>query len=333
MTSTSFTQEVDLEIELPHRVSQLWEKGLFQSFFGVSAAKIHYAAILQEDEQNPCLIIVPGRSESYLKYKELAYDLHAQRFNVFIIDHRGQGLSDRLLTNVDKGYVESFQDYVDDLAYFIENIIPTLCKAKPYILAHSMGGAIATRYMQDFPDAIKAAVIASPMLGFNSGPLPQFFVKALIASQIKLNQLFNQEPWYFLGQKNYSPVAFKRNKLSHSANRYQITDKLYKHKKSIQLGGVTGHWLTESLLAQEKIFEELDKLDTPILLLQSGSDSIVCQQAQYDFCRKLNKLQAISCPGGIPFTINNAYHELFFEVDEYRNLALNKTLAWFKKHK
>ncbi len=333
MTSSSFTQELDLKKELPHRISQLWQQGIFQSFAGVSAAEIHYAAILQEDEQTPCLVIVPGRSESYLKYQELAFDLHAQRFNVFIIDHRGQGLSDRLLTNADKGYVNSFQDYVDDLAYFIKNIIPPLCKAKPYILAHSMGGAIATRYMQDFPDAIKAAVIASPMLGFNSGPIPQFLIKPLITSQIKLNQFFNQEPWYFLGQKNYRPVAFKRNKLTHSANRYQIIDQLYRNNKSIQLGGVTGHWLTESVLAQEKIFQELNKLKTPILLLQSGSDSIVCRQAQYNFCQKLNKLQTISCPGGKPFTINNAYHELFFEVDKYRNLALNKTLAWFEKHK
>ncbi len=333
MISAPFTQETDLKGKLPKQVSKLWRRGIFKSFSGISGTKVHYAAILQENSGAPCLIVVPGRSESYLKYQELTFDLHSQGYNIFIIDHRGQGLSDRLLSNMNKGYVASFQDYVDDLTYFIENIVQPHCTAKPYILAHSMGGAIATRYMQEFPRTIKAAIISSPMLGFNSGVFPHFFIKGLIAAQIKLNQLFKQEPWYFLGQSDYNSIDFTRNKLSHSVNRYQIFSDLYKKNQAIQLGGVTGHWLAQSLKAQQKIFQNLAKLETPILLLKAGSDSIVCQQAQDDFCLQLNKLKPLSCPNGKPFTIANAYHELFFEVDEYRNLALEQTLIWFEQHK
>ena len=149
-------------------VEGFWQQGLFNSFEGVKCVDIHYAVFTQKNSNSPALIIVPGRSESYLKYQELAFNFYQQGYNVFIIDHRGQGLSGRLLKNPNKGYVEDFQDYVDDLHYFIESVVVKHCAAKPFLLAHSMGGAIAARFMQDSPDAIKAAVISSPMLGFNS---------------------------------------------------------------------------------------------------------------------------------------------------------------------
>ena len=160
-------------------------KVFLASFKGIKDIEIHYALFTHKSCDSPALVIVPGRSESYLKYRELALDLYSQGFSIFIIDHRGQGLSGRLLANKNKGYVEYFQDYVDDFRYFIENIVTMYCSSKPFILAHSMGGAIATRFMQDSPNAIKAAVISSPMLGFNSGLLPQAIAKTLIKVRLK----------------------------------------------------------------------------------------------------------------------------------------------------
>ncbi len=332
MKLSPFTQEESLT-ESPHlKMKQRWQQGLFDSFSGVSGVSVHYAALIQNQNNTPCLVIVPGRSESYLKYQELAFDLYSQGYNIFIIDHRGQGLSDRLLPNPNKGYVKAFQDYVDDLAYLINNVVTKHCSTKPYILAHSMGAAIATRFMQESPDAIKAAVISSPMLGFNTGPIPKVIVKVLIAFQLKLNKLVSKTPWYFSGQKNYRTFNFESNKLSHSAKRYKIFQQLYQANKAIQLGGVTSHWLSQCIKAQKKIFANLSKLDTPILLLQAGSDSVVCLQAQNDFCRQLHALKPGSCPGGSPTKIDNAYHELFFEIDSVRNSALEQALTWFKQH-
>ena len=86
MISAPFTQEADIKGKLPKQVSKLWRRGIFKSFSGISSTKVHYAAILQENSGAPCLIVVPGRSESYLKYQELTFDLHSQGYNIFIID-------------------------------------------------------------------------------------------------------------------------------------------------------------------------------------------------------------------------------------------------------
>jgi len=317
---------------LPDELTRFWNKGVFNSFARADEISIHYAQFMQEKSGFPTIVVVPGRCESYLKYQELTFDLYQQGYNIFIIDHRGQGLSGRLLPNFHKGYVNKFQDYVEDLQYFIEQIVTRHSSEKPYLLAHSMGGAIATRFMQDSPNAIKAAVISSPMLGFNSGLLPQNIAKALISAKLFVNNITRNNPWYFFGQKNYSAIRFEDNKLTHSSSRYQHFIELYKDNKAIQLGGVTSHWLAESIIAQNEIFAKLLQLKTPILLLQAGGDTVVCQQAQNDFCQQLHAIHPQSCPNGLPNRIDDAFHELFFEIDDYRNRAINQSITWFQQH-
>ncbi len=327
-----FNQEQNLVGMLSDEITSFWQQGLFDSFKGIDEVEIHYAQFIQTLSTSATIVVVPGRCESYLKYQELALNLFQQGFNIFIIDHRGQGLSERLLPNSDKGYVTRFQDYVDDLQYFIENIVNQQCPDKPYLLAHSMGGTIATRFMQDSPYAIKAAVISSPMLGFYSAWLPNSIAKTLVTIKLKLNNVVSRTPWYFIGQKGYSPAKFADNKLTHSTQRYFDFVSLYKNNKSIQLGGVTTHWLAQGIAAQKEIFTKIPSLQTPILLLQAGSDTVVCQQAQNDFCQKLHRLKPQSCPNGLPSKIDHAYHELFFETDNYRDQAIAKSITWFKSH-
>ncbi|MCW8831920.1 MAG: alpha/beta fold hydrolase [Colwellia sp.] len=331
-----FTTEKQLAKDYTGKINTFWQQGSFSSFTGVNNTRINYATFIQKEaapsQENKCLVIVSGRSESYLKYQELSFDLFARGYSVFLIDHRGQGLSERALNNPHKGYVEDFQYYVDDLAYFIENIVSQHCQRKPYILAHSMGGAIAARYLQDFPDSIQAAVLSSPMLGFNGGGVPEFIAQSVIKTTAQLNQWLDDSPWYFIGHKDFAHTGFANNPLMHSAVRYQIFTELYQNTPAIQLGGVTTKWLTESLAALEKLFANIDSISTPTLVLQAGDDKIVSNQAQNDFCQQLHSLHPQSCPDGKPTVIAGAYHELFFERDIYRNQALTAVINWFEQH-
>ena len=326
-----YMQEQDLTPNMPKVVSDFWETGYFSHFFAFDDIRINYAQFIH-DQYSECLVIVPGRSETYLKYQELSYDLFQQGYNIFLLDHRGQGLSERLVNNHHKGYVDNFSDYVNDLDNFIETVVTKSCNSRPYLLAHSMGGAIATRYMQQKPEKIKAAVLSSPMLGFNSGPVPTFIAKTLILATDTINRIVSDEPWYFVGQKNYQTTPFSENKLSHSTIRYQHFVQLYKEKPEVQLGGVTVHWLSEGIKAQQKIFSQLVQLTTPISVLQAGEDSIIDNQAQDEFCLQLNMKQPQSCVDGKPVIIKGAYHELFIESDAMRQQALEEILRWFKQH-
>ena len=333
--NNKFTTESQLEEKYVNEIAHFWQQGNFSSFSGVDNVRINYASFINNIENRPakCLIISSGRSESYLKYKELSYDLFNHGYSVFLIDHRGQGLSQRLLTDSHKGHVDSFQYYVDDFKTFIDDIVMPHCQeSKPYLLAHSMGSAIAARYMQDYPDRIQAAVLSSPMLGFNSGSVPEFIAESVLKVSAQLNQWFDENPWYFLGHKDFTQHDFSKNNLMHSPLRYQLFTQLYADTPEIQLGGVTVKWLTESQAALEKIFNSIDKITTPTLVLQAGEDSIIKNQAQDEFCQQLQKLHPHSCPDGKPLVITGAYHELFFESDVYREQALNTVIEWFELH-
>jgi len=342
LSANSFTTEEQLATRYTSEIATFWQQGEFSSFSGVNDIRINYALFNHNDLDKKCLVISSGRSEGYLKYKELSYDLFKLGFNVFLIDHRGQGLSERLLENSHKGYVDKFQYYVDDLSTFIDSVVKPNCALKgntnkPYLLAHSMGGAIAARYLQEHPKTIQAAVLSSPMLGFNSVGIPNVIATSLIKVANQVNQWVGGDSWYFIGQADYVPnvdaaTAFTDNPLMQSPLRFQHFYQTYHDTPALQLGGVTVKWLAESLTALDTIFTKLDKITTPTLVLQAGDDSIVSNEAQNDFCQQLHQLHSKSCPNGKPVVVEEAYHELFFEKDSYRQQALTATIKWFEEH-
>jgi len=332
-----FTQENHLN-ELNSSIENFWQQGTFNHFIGVNNVKISFATF-NSPKHTKCLIIAPGRSETYLKYKELSYDFFLKGFNIYIIDHRGQGLSQRMLSNPNKGYVDKFDDYADDLHHFIESIVKPDCqqntstqKSSLYLLSHSMGGAITVRYLQKYPNQLSAVVLSSPMIAFNNGGLPNWLSNSVIKSGNKINQWFSTKQWYFFGQKDFQVTDFIGNPLSHSQVRFQRFMDLYQAESKIQLGGVTVHWLQQAVLTTDNIFANLALIKVPLLVIQSGADSIVDNQAQNKFCMQLHQLNKQSCPEGKPVVIDDAYHELFVESDKYREKALSSVLNWFNSH-
>ncbi|MDT0603778.1 alpha/beta fold hydrolase [Thalassotalea castellviae] len=325
----AFTQEDKLSKLLTTDIADFWRTGHFSSFQGIDNKRINYASFIADQPIN-CLIISPGRSESYLKYQELVFDLARLNMSIFVIDHRGQGLSERLLHNPHKGYVNKFDDYTDDLHTFIETVVNPHCATNkpPLLLAHSMGGAIATRLIQKYAQSVKAVLLSSPMIAINKGGLPEWVAKSLITTGNILNTLISDQAWYFLGQGDYQAKDFASNHLMHSQIRYQTFIDLYQAQPELQLGGVTFNWLKQAVLVQQKIFADLDKISTPITIMQAGNDTIVDNSAQNKFCQQLNQYTPSLCQQSQPYVIEGAKHELLFESDKYRNQALAFIENW-----
>ena len=331
-----FSQEPTFKEHIKNVVEKWWQQISLGEFTGVHNIRINYAFFYQEENQRD-LVISPGRCESFLKYKELCYDFSQQGYNIYILDHRGQGTSQRILSNKHKGYVQKFDHYAQDLYTFIDTVVisnksSNLSTKPPYLLAHSMGGAIALRMLELYPNSIQAALLSSPMLAINSGNIPPWLAKYLTKSAQYINKLIGKEPWYFLGQKDYQAILFSNNNLMQSEIRYQHFIELYQTQPEIQLGGVTIHWLNEAIKAKGAIFKSIRNIKTPIRILQAGNDTIVDNNAQIAFCKRLHQLNNQYCPDSQPLVINNARHELLFEQDQYRNEALNYCLEWFDRN-
>ncbi len=134
-------------------------------FTGVDGIRLKAVSYSHADSAKALVVLVNGRAESYLEYGELVYDLYQRGFDVVSFDHRGQGLSERMVKDSQMSYVREFPDYVHDFSHFMNEVSfrhdPTIPKV---LLAHSMGGLVASQFIVKHPDAFKSAVLSSPMV-------------------------------------------------------------------------------------------------------------------------------------------------------------------------
>lgn len=302
-------------------VQPFWKQNVVNGYLsGNKGIQIAYAYVI-----NPApvgsIAISSGRIESLIKYKELVFNLYNAGYSVFIHDHRGQGLSQRLTTNPHQGHIESFEDYVDDFKLFYDMVIDKYSERKPYLLCHSMGGAIGALYLLKYPIDFAKCALSAPMFGIKPS-LPDWFARMLIHSHIGVNRLISQSPWYFLGQGNYQSVAFADNVLTHSKARYELFRQEYQNQPDVQLGGVTNSWLCAALDAMQNIYQNAKKISIPILLLRAEEDSVVCNVKQQQVAAEIPNCHTLVLPA--------ARHELLMETDDIRDQCLREIFAFYQ---
>lgn len=328
-TPYKLTCEAGLSESFEQKIEPFWQEHVVQACFDSDDnIRIHYCYCLHP-QAKATIVLSPGRTESYMKYQEFIFDLFQNGFSVFAIDHRGQGLSDRLIEHPQKGYVDDFQHYVDDLHYFYHHVVTKRSPGPFCLVGHSMGGAIATLYLEQNPEDFVAAAMSAPLYGFRPGPLPLVISKWLIRGLIAIKSIFRRSKDYFYGQMDYVPLPFEENELTHSRPRYEHFRNQYNGQAELRLGGITFHWLSTSLRAMEHLFNNIHKLKTPMLLIQSCDDPIVNQNEQTRFFKKLEKLG--NCSDLRKVELHGARHEVFFESDLMRTRAMHNLIEFFER--
>lgn len=286
------------------------------SFLGRDGVAIAYGKYEVAAEKG-ALVIVNGRTEFLTKYAELLYDLRQSGFSLYLMDHRGQGFSGRMLANGEKGHVRDYGDYVADLHTFVETVVNATPHRRRFLLAHSMGGTIGALYALQYPQTFAAMVLCAPMFGIETGLLPAWLAGPLLKT---LNLVPGPEA-FFLGGKGYDPLkSFAGNDLTGSEPRFQLQKSLVAAEPKVALGAPTNGWLRESYRAMAALADQARQVETPILLLQAGNDKVVAAAAQDRFCRQAARCAQVTIPG--------ARHELLMAEDGIRNRVLKEVLSF-----
>lgn len=323
MTSQSpaFSKESHYQDAMSGPIAALWEQRQEGTFHGHQQCPIGWVHLISRPHNDKVIVVVNGRVETYWKYQELFFDFVQQGYDVYALDHRGQGVSGRLVDDNEMGYVEHFDDYVTDLQQFIDHVVLPQGYQHHYLLGHSMGGAIASLYLSHSPNVFERAVLSAPMHGIYVEPTLKPFMMPLIG----LIECITRQPRYAFGQKPYYAKPFDGNLLTGSHPRYQWFRDLYEARPDLRIGGASNHWVWESLKAVKTVQHCAASITTPLLLLQGSDDRIVCNQAQHRFA------QCVQHHGGQCDlqVIQGAHHELLFEVDPLRNQALIAMLQHF----
>ena len=323
---------------VPAAIDAFWDqRGEARTLTGQGGLPLAARRFLQPDRagERGAIVLVSGRTEAMLKYKEVVHDLWRNGWSVYIHDHRGQGQSERepaVQAQPDIGHVERFDDYVADLDAWLTGEVLGAGHARVVLWAHSMGGAITARYLQSGRPSVarvQAAVLSSPMLGIAS-PVPglsaELFSCSLLAhGAVALGFGASRH----LGGKGYTAAPLKDNIYTSSEERTQRMNAVAAKVTKTQLGAPSWGWLARSCDAARAAREDAGQITTPLRVIVAGNDQIVRNSGAEAFCRRLAETRpGAGCggPGGGPLKVGGAQHELLIESDALRSRAMGLAL-------
>lgn len=283
-----------------------------KTYFVKTKDGIRLRALLASPEAHAprgTIIFCPGRTEFIEKYFESVADLTSRGFCVLMVDPRGQGLSDRVLPDKLKSYIDSFQTYADDLADVssqFESFLP-----RPHILmGHSMGGTVVLHAILSGAIAPSAVICSAPMLGLFD--LETTFMRWTISALSKLGLAEKNLP--FQTQRNGMPVSFSANKLTTDKDRYKIWASYFQSVPRLRVGQPTFGWISAALSSMSYVNRNAENLRVPGLMVAAGADPIVDPSSVEEFADN----------AGVKYdVIPGALHELFLERDSYRTRFFN----------
>lgn len=267
---------------------------------GVGRLRIHYRT-WEVPRSIAGIIVVHGLGEHIGRYEGFANAMAGYRISTFGFDLRGHGMSEGR-----RGHSGSFNVLLQDLDRFrreVQGLVDMSCPL--FILGHSMGGLIVTRYLEEYDAGLVGGVIMSPWLA-TAMDTPRW--KVTLATT--LSRILPAFPFR---------TGINTDLLSHDdaeVQQYREDPLVHDH--------ITPRFFTETSIAMGLALQRSERLHVPLLFLLSGDDGLVDTDKAVGFARSLQA-------GDVTVrVIPDAYHELLHEPERAARYA--EIREWITKH-
>lgn len=296
-------------------INKVKQVGKFTAF---DKTEIYYEYFLTENSKGN-VVIVHGLSEFTRKFCELVFYTLNQGYNVFIYDQRCHGLSGRLTKINTLLHVDSFNDYVKDLAYFIDETVLKTEQKPIYLFAHSMGCATASLYMAKNKNKVKKAVFSAPMFEPVVKDVPIQIARMGVSAAAFV---LGKKRKFFLSDE-FDPNVKFNYVYGLSKARFEHNMKLRKENLCYQSTPLSLGWVKSALTVSKKILSSriAGEITTPILLLSAEKDKVVKNNLQQTFYEKC-KTCSFEC-------IENATHAVLASDENILFKVLNLSFNFF----
>jgi len=254
--------------------------------------------------------ILQGRGEWIEKYFETVRDLRARGFAVAALDWRGQGLSERALSDRHKGYVGDFSEYDTDLETFMREIVLPDCPPPLFALGHSTGATVLIRAAYKGRRWFDRMVLTAPLIdlvGFGATMTARVLVRAM--QMVGLGSMY--VPKGEVGVMEARPFA--GNILTSDPVRYARNAAILEAEPALALGPPTVAWTDAAFRAMRTMRERSypSRIRQPMLIIAAGNDGVVSNVAIEDFAGLLR--------AGSQLVIAGSSHEVLMEQDRFRS--------------
>lgn len=264
------------------------------------------------------VLMFPGRTEYIEKYGDAAREMQAHGYASVAIDWRGQGIADRFLPERRLGHVGTFADYQKDVRAVMDHVRALGLPEPYYLVAHSMGGCIGLRALQEgLP--VKAVMFSAPMWGITMTPL----LRSAAWSAATIARAVGRGDMLAPGQALETFVLrepFDTNTLTRDKEMFERLQTQMRAHPDLALGGPTLHWLYESMTEMNRLASTASP-DLPCLTFLGTSENIVDPARIHD--------RMARWPGGQLEVLQGGEHEVMHEIPATREKVFAMTGAHF----
>ncbi|MGI6056383.1 MAG: alpha/beta fold hydrolase [Bilifractor sp.] len=288
-------------------------------FISFDGTKIHYYYAVPENA-SAVVVMFHGFCEFYGKYHEMSWYFYRHGFGFYFPEMRGHGLSGGKLKEKDLVHVDHYDEYVSDMKGFFDHVVSGDSHPK-LLFAHSMGGAIASLYLERYPDDFRGAALSSPMLKLKTKGFSETKIRALRF----LVTLFHMKKKLSAGQNRFDGVNIFEQSSCQSRSRYDYMFEMRCADENYQTYGATFGWSMASLDATLRLMRDAQKIRTPLAVFMAGQDHLVDPEGYQELFQKLPETHRYEFPTSRHEIFNattdvrkDYYEKLFQELDSMR---------------
>lgn len=249
------------------------------------------------------IVFVHGTGEHIDRYAETFQTFAGQGYSCFGFDQRGFGRSEG-----ERGHVNAFSDYVEDLAKFIDEIVVPTSTKPIFVLGHSMGSIVVLNFALKYAAKIQGLLIFS---------CPLHLVAFSANFGCFLGQLW---PSCVLPKLKVPNLIDPQTLSDNSANIQAFINDPYAFNK------VSFSWLREFKLARANALTHAQAIKLPILINHGDADEIAALSGATSL------LAALGSEDKTLHVYPGLKHELLNHSAERREPVLEQTFAWLRQH-
>ena len=275
----------------------------------VDGVRLRYAHWPPLGPRRGTVCIFPGRAHAIEEYFEVVAELRMRGFAAAVLDWRGQGGSQRALSDPRKGYVKDFAEYQHDLDVFMREVVLPDCPPPLFALGHSMSGAILLEAVRLGCRWFDRMVLASPMIEFTRFRWPR-----TARGFVRLAALAGLGRLYVPGG---GPVAtanrpFMGNPITSDPVRYARIGAIFESAPELAVGSPTIAWMNAAFRLTRSFADPAypASIRQPLLLIGAGEDPVVSTRSIARFASRLR--------AGAHLVIGGSRHEILMERDVFR---------------
>jgi alpha-beta hydrolase superfamily lysophospholipase len=246
------------------------------------------------------IILVHGFGEHSGRYQAIIDHLLGHNYSVTAYDHRGHGKSEGLY-----GHVDRFADYEDDLELLVSAIQSKHRPQRLFLVAHSMGGLVALRFLTRPREGITGAVISAPLVAIAAKVPAGKLLIAKVSGKLSPRMRMKNE---------INPAVLSRDA---EVGRAYAADPLVGKL-------VSARWFVEAVSAMDELQHNASQITLPVLIMHGTEDRLAnCEATRTLFKEIASTDKTLRIYEGY-------YHELFNEPEKQE--VYNRVTAWLDAH-